>query len=263
MNRLLSTLALISIGSLGLGAGCAPKPVSSQSDTENGMGRDSVVVPGVGEMPNDLVRTGDITLNAPALFVDVSVAELMMLQATTLEQVASAEAAISSGAYLGNPVRVVRVTNDDSQGVISNDVETDLGTSFQTEFVVRFQEAGGDVAFEVVGEPMQAGRRMPSMFRVMFSLEGGDAVNGVVVVLGDEGAEPSEQGWVELPGFSPDEYAHRIGIRYEPGLITVEMNGEIVLEEVARLGGGNATAAILARPAETAYVLSWTFETQP
>lgn len=263
MNRLITTFVLIATGSLSLGAGCTPKQVSSQSDSNPTVGRDSVVAPAVGDMPTDLIRTGDITVDGAASFAELSVAEVMMLQATTPEQIESAEHAINSGAYLGDPIRVVHVVNDDSKGLIGYDVGADLGISFETEFVVRFEEAGGDIAFEIAGEPTEPGRRMPSMFRVMISLEGPDAASGVAILLGDEGADPSDLGWADLPNLSPAEYGHRIGIRYEPGSIAVLFDGEVVLEEVARLGGGNATAAILAHPAEAVYVLSWVFDTLP
>lgn len=263
MNRLVTAFVLIATGSLSLGAGCTPKQVSSQSDSDPAVGRDSVVTPGVSDMPTDLIRAGGITLDGAASFVELPVADVMMLQATTPQQIEAAERALNSGAYLGDPVRVVHMVSDDSQGVIGFDTGTDLGTSFETEFAIRFQDAGGDIAFEIVGEPTQTGRRMPSMFRVLMSLEGPDAASGVAIELGDEGADPSNLGWVDLPSFSPDDYAHRIGIHYEPGSITVLFDGEVVLEEVARLGGGNATAAILARPTETAYLLSWTFEPLP
>lgn len=264
MNRLIATIVLITTGSLSLGAGCAPKTVSSQADsTTSTMGRDSVIMPTPAQMPTDLVQDGEITLNAPATFTTMTVAEVSMLRATTSQQLEAAERAASSGAYLGDPVRVARIVADDSPGVLSYEVGTDLGTAFETDFLVRFQDGGGDVSFEIVGEPSGAGRRMPSMFRADFRISGAADGNSVVLYLGDGGIDPSELGRTDLSPFVPDEFACRIGVRYEPGSITILLNGEIVLEEVARLAGGNATAAILAHPAETAYVLSWTFETLP
>ena len=263
MNRLIATLSLIAIVSMGLGAGCAPKPVSSQNTDVPMIGRDSVAFPEPMQMPTDLVRAGEITVDGAARFTTRTVAEVSMLQVQTQMQYESAERALSSGAYLGDPVRVVSIGGDVNPGVIGYDVGTNLGVGFETEFLVRFQDGGGDVTFEIVGEPLQPGRRMPSMFQVNINMRGASGGNSVVLNLGDEGDEPSELGRADLSTFSPDDFAHRIGVRYEPGSITVLFNGEIVLESVARLGGGNATAAILARPAESVYVLSWTFETLP
>ena len=263
MNRLIATLALIAIGSIGLGAGCAPKPVSSQNSGEPVMGRDSVIFPEVPPMPTDLVRAGEITVDGAATFATMTVAGLALLQAQTQRQYDSAERALASGAYLGDAVRVVSISADEFSGVIGYDVGTDLGVGFETEFLVRFEDGGGDVVFQIVGEPLQAGRRMPSMFRVEFHMLGGGDGNSVVLSLGNEGAALSELGRADLPTFAPDDFAHRIGVRYEPGNITVLLNGEVVLEAVARLGGGYATAAILAHPAGSAYVLSWTFEMLP
>lgn len=260
MNRLIATLALITIGSLGLGAGCAPKPVSSQNTGDPLVGRDSVILPEVTPMPTDLVRAGEISVDGAAAFATMTVAELALLQAQTQRQYDSAERVLASGAYLGDPVRVVRIRGDEHPGVLGYDAGADLGTGFETEYLVRFQDGGGDVVFEIVGEPIQPGRRMPSMFRVEFHMQGGVDGNSVVLNLGDEGAALSELGRADLPPFTPDDFAHRIGVRYEPGSITVLHNGEVVLEAVARLGGENATAAILAHPAESVYVLSWTFE---
>lgn len=263
MNRLIATLTLIVMGSMGLGAGCAPKPVSSQNTGDPLVGRDSVILPEVSPMPTDLIRAGDITVDGAATFSTMTVAELTLLQVQTQRQYDSAERALASGAYLGDAVRVVSISADEHPGVIRYDVGMDLGVGFETEYVVRFQDGGGDVVFEIVGEPLQAGRRMPSMFRVEFYMQGGADGNSVVLNLGDEGAALSELGRADLPAFPPDDYAHRISVRYEPGSITVLHSGEVILEAVARLGGGHATAAILAHPSESAYVLSWTFEPLP
>lgn len=263
MNRLVAVLAAIAVTSISLGAGCTPKEVASQSNEQGGPARDSVVVPGVGHVPTDLIRHGELSVGGAASFEMMTVAEVTLRLATSREQAAAADRAVNSGAYLGDSLRVVHVSGQQDQGVIGYAVGSDVGTGFETEYVVHFGEGGGETTFEIVGEPLQPGRRMPSMFRVVLSLgkNGGD--NGIVLMLGDEGASPSELGRVSLPDVAPGTHAYRIGIRYVPGSITVLLNGRVVLEEVARLGGGSASAAILARPAESAYVLSWTFETLP
>ncbi len=262
MNCLFAMLALIVLGAFGLGAGCAPKPVSSQATADPVGGRDSVIIPGIANMPTDLISEGDISVVGAAAFEMVSVAELSMLRATTREELEAAERATTSGAYLGDESRVVRVNGQEDRGVIGYAVGNGVGVGFETEFVFRFQDGGGDVGFEIAGEPAQPGRRMPSLLRVELSLKG-NAGNALVVFLGDEGSFPSELARAVLPPFPPNEYAHRVGVRYVPGIVSVSLDGDTVLEAEALLGGGDASAAILAHPVESAYVLSWTFETLP
>ncbi|NNF59540.1 MAG: hypothetical protein HKN04_14990 [Rhodothermaceae bacterium] len=266
MLRLVSLLSLLSVVAVVLGAGCAPKPMDTadaESETPGPMGDRVEIIGDPVAMP-DLVRDGEVALDGAAAWDALSVAEWMQMAATTPVEMDAAERMISSGAYLGDPLPIVQMQPGEEAGTARYTTGQSVGDAFETEFLHRFADGGGRLDFIFSGPGAGGGRAMPSELRVRFSLGQPGLTNHVIAFLGDGSGPMSELARIELPeDLSAYAFAHRFGVRYVPGTVTVLLDGELVLEATARLGGEVAEASLMAEAEGEgrAYLLRWTFDT--
>ena len=265
MFRFALLLTLFGCTVLLLGAGCAPKPMNSadnETEPPGPIGDRAEIVGEPVAMP-DLVRDGEVALDGAAEPTSLSVAEWMQMAATTPAEHDAAERMASSGAYLGDPISVIQMQPGEEEGTVRYATNQPMGDAFETEWLHRFAEGGGQLDFVIGGPSAGGGRAMPSELRVRFSLGQNGLTNHVIVFLGDGSGPMSELARAELPSdLDPAAFAHRFGIHYEPGTVTVLLNGEPLLEATARLGGGPAEATITTRSTRggRAYLLRWTFD---
>ncbi|HLT48655.1 MAG TPA: hypothetical protein VK002_15580 [Rubricoccaceae bacterium] len=257
---------LAALGTAALGAGCAQTNTSgAQTPDDTGtLQVDSAAVAGVYDDEDDLVGSGAAALSGAAVWDTLTVAQWMVLAATTPEERTRADEAAASGAYLGDPRLAVRLQPGDEPGTASAAIEDAVGTAFETEVLHRFDGGGGQLDLTFSGEPAGEGRRMPSLLRVSFFLDAEPSESRVVVYVGDREGEPSELARASLPqDVDRGTFAHRFDVQYEPGQIVVFLDGTPVVEAAARLGGGPMTAAVTAAAsADTrAYLLQWVLDT--
>jgi hypothetical protein len=255
-------LRAAAVAALVLVAGCA-RPTPSDAQTSDGMVVDSVFVPGAVNAEEDLVQSGALALADGAAWETVPLAEWAVLAATTPGEREAAERAAGSGAFLGDPVRMVRLQPaGELIGQARYETGVPMGTAFETEVLHRFEGPGGRLELRFTGEAAGAGRAMPAQMMVSFTFPAG-APGRVVVYLGELDNYPSEVASAALPaGLDVSALAHRYGVRYEPGLVVVLLDGETVAEAAVRLGGGPMTAAVRAYApgGARALLLRWLFE---
>jgi hypothetical protein len=186
-------------------------------------------------------------------------AEWMALAATTPEE----RQAAGSGIYLGDAMRAVRLQPaGELLGQARHETGVPVGTAFETEVLHRFTGASGRLDLMFMGEAATEGRAMPAQMMVSFHL-GGEGAPRVEVWLGELDNYPSEVATVALPAdLDVASFAHRYGVRYEPGRVEVLLDGAPVAEATVRLGGGPMTAAVRAAAdgGTDAYLLRWTFD---
>lgn len=256
MRTLLSQLLLMVFGTAALGAGCTPRPAQAPEDDGPLAGRDSVIHVDPGPQPTDMLTEQRTALSGGAAYDTLTVGELGVAAATNETEREAAERALGSGAYLGDPVPVVRFTSEG--GAARAELDANLGAPFESDFFVRFDQAQGGVVDVVVeGEAVTGGRAMPSVLGIEFDLRAERP--SVAITLNRPGGIASEIARAHLPGALADDLAVQFGIRYVPGTVSVVVNGEQVLEAVGRLGGGPASAT-LRLTGGSATLLRWTLE---
>ena len=248
-----------------LGAGCGRSSNRSVQPAAGGQSvrLDSVVAAGFAPTSEDLLATGAVTLGGGAQWDTLTTAGWMRLAAQSMVERGAARRADSTGAYLGDSVRVARLQPGDEPGTARVETEFPLGTPFETEMLHRFIGSDENVEILVEGAPAGRGRQMPSNVLVSFSLHRSMLNNVVTVRLGSIGGMPSEVANEVLPPtFQPDRLAHRLGVRYEPGRVVALLNGEPVAQATARLGGGPMTITVTSNADDRAraYLLRWTLD---
>jgi hypothetical protein len=255
MSHLAHAALLTALGAAGLGAGCA---TTAPTDAQTPMTVDSVMVAGANDLQEDLVQTGRLELADGAAWATMPLAEWMALAAATPEERQAAE----SGMYLGDEVRAVRLQPaGELLGQARHETDVPVGTAFETEVLHRFTGASGRLDLTFTGEAATEGRVMPAEMMASFRFDGDGA--RVVVYLGELDNYPSEVAAADLPSeLDVASFAHRYGVRYEPGRVEVLLDGEPVAEAAVRLGGGPMTLAIRAAAGQgaDAYLLRWTFD---
>src|SRR5690606_18492811 len=112
---------LAALGTAALGAGCAQTNTSgAQTPDDTGtLQVDSAAVAGVYDDEDDLVGSGAAALSGAAVWDTLTVAQWMVLAATTPEERTRADEAAASGAYLGDPRLAVRLQPGDEPGTAS------------------------------------------------------------------------------------------------------------------------------------------------
>ncbi|MDX1438647.1 MAG: hypothetical protein R3284_01975 [Rubricoccaceae bacterium] len=244
---------MCSLGGLLLGAGCASSQEPANEE-DPGLARDSVIHP-EPTPDSSLIAVDHLELTNGARLEEITVGQMGLLQAENATQFERARELLQSGAYLGDPVQIVLLDEDSSAASYTPGRSVDA--AFESEILFRIEE-GGTISFVVAGTPVQAGRRMPSMLRVDVRLDsdGGE----VVTFVGDAGrGDPSELTRAQLTDVS-FEFAHRLGITYSPGTLSVQLDGRIVAEATARIAGSDAVATLESHGTALVQILSWKFQ---
>ncbi len=258
MSLLFRSALLAASGASVLGAGCVTA-TTGDAQTPDSAQVDSVMVPGIATSGDDLIGRRAPTLSGGARWETVSTAEWTTLAATTDAERQAAERTSASGAFLGDPVPVVLVPPGAEAGQAAYTPDVPVGTTFETEVLVRFEGEGARLDFRFEGEGAGEGRAMPPAFAVSFRL----SERAVVLLAGDLDAYPSELARAPFPALDGVSLAHRFGVRYEPGRVVALLDGEAVAEAALRVGGGPMTASVHFTAAEGVHLLRWDFEAQP